>query len=334
MRWFIRRAITAAITIFASLTIIFFLVRVMPGNPIDMMVAQLIMQGLDPEEAYRRIMAMVPFVPTDPLWKQYIDYIIGFLKGDLGRSIHYGAPVTTILTYGIPWTVFLVSISLIISFSLGVIIGMYIAYKRGGILDRFLSIFSSVTRAIPPYVIGILVVLIFALQLKLFWDPVRRSPILGPYDPRIQPGFTLEFISSVLYYAILPVASYVITTFGAWALQMKSSTVSVLGEYYVMAAEARGLPERRIVISYVGRNAILPLFTSLAISIGHIFSGSVFIETIFSYPGIGRFISASISNRDYMVISGCFLLIVVAVVLSNLFADLLYGKLDPRIRFR
>jgi peptide/nickel transport system permease protein len=333
MRWFVRRIITAAMTIFASLTITFFLIRVMPGNPVDMMVAQLIMQGLDPEEAYRRVMAMVPFVPKDPIWKQYIDYIMGFLRGDLGRSIHYSAPVTTILMYGIPWTTFLVSISLIISFSLGVVLGMYIAYRRGGILDRFFSIFSSVTRAIPPYVIGVLLVIILAVQLKWFWDP-RRGPMLGPYDPSIQPGFTLEFILSVLYYAILPVTSYVITTFGVWVLQMKSSTVSVLGEYYVTAAEARGLPERRIVISYVGRNAILPLFTSLAISIGHIFSGSVFIETIFSYPGIGRFISASISNRDYMVISGCFLIITVAVVLSNLFADLLYSKLDPRIKFR
>ncbi|MEM1507798.1 MAG: ABC transporter permease [Candidatus Bathyarchaeia archaeon] len=333
MRWFIRRLITAAITIFTSITIIFFLIRVMPGNPIDVMVAQLIMQGLDPEEAYRRVLAIVPFVPTDPLWKQYIDYMRGFLSGDLGKSILYAAPVTQILVYGIPWTVFLISISLIVSFSIGIVLGMYIAYKRGGILDRFFSIFSSVTRAIPPYVIGILIVIILGVQLKWFWDP-QRGPIIGPYDPRVKPSFTLEFISSLFYHATLPILSYVLTTFGIWVLQMKSSTISVLGEYYIMAAEARGLPEKKIVISYVGRNAILPLFTSLAISIGHIFSGSVFIETIFSYPGIGRYISASISGRDYMVISGCFLIITVAVVSSNLIADLLYSKLDPRIKLR
>lgn len=325
MRWIVKRALTVVVTLFSALTLIFFLIRMMPGNPIDIMIAQFIMEGLDPEDAARRAAALLPFVPTDPLYMQYINYVKGFFTGDLGKSILFAAPVTTILIYAIPWTVFLVSISLLLSFSLGVLLGMFMAYRRGGILDRAFSLLSSVTRALPPYVVGVLLVLFLAVQVKWF-------PVMGPYDSRIKPGFTLDFIASVLYYAALPVMSYVITTIGGWILQMKSSTVSVLGEYYVTAAEARGLHERKIVTSYVGRNAILPLFTSLAISIGFIFSGAVFIENIYAYPGIGRFIAASVPGRDWTLMTGCFLATTVAVVLSNFLADMLYSRLDPRIR--
>jgi len=325
LRWIVKRALTVAVTLFSALTLIFFLIRIMPGNPIDMMIMQLIMQGYDPEDAARRVAGMVPFVPTDPVHIQYINFLKGFLSGDLGKSILYAQPITMILVYAIPWTVFLVSLSLVISFSLGVLLGMFMAYRRGGILDRIFSLAASVTRALPPYVVGVILVLTLAFQAKWF-------PLMGPYDSRIPPGFTLEFISSLFYHATLPVLAYVITTIGSWILQMKSSTVSVLGEYYVTAAEARGLPERRIVTSYVGRNAVLPLFASLAISIGFIFGGSTFIENIYSYPGIGRYLAASVPARDYTMMMGCFLVTTVAVVLSNFLADLLYSRLDPRIR--
>lgn len=325
MHWVVRRALTALITFLSALTLTFLLVRVMPGNPIDIMIAQLIMEGYDPEEAARRVAAMVPFVPSDPLIVQYVDFLKGVFRGDLGTSITFGAPVTTIFIYAIPWTIFLISMSLFISFSLGVVLGMFMAYRRGGIFDRFFSLFSSVTRAIPAYVIGTLLVLFLSAELKLF-------PLMGPYDPRLKPGFTLEFILSLFYHAFLPVMSYVATTIGGWILQMKSSTISTLGEYYVMAAEARGLPERRIVLSYVGRNAILPLFAGLAISIGLVFSGAVFIESIYSYPGIGRFLAAGLPARDFILVTGCFLLISMAVVFSNFLADILYLLLDPRIR--
>jgi len=325
LRWIVKRALTVAVTLFSALTLIFFLIRIMPGNPIDIMIGQLIAQGYDPREAAARVAAMLPFVPDAPLIEQYVNYLKGFFTGDLGKSILFAAPITTILIYAIPWTVFLVSISLLTSFSLGILLGMFMAYRRGGILDKTFSILSSVTRALPPYVVGVLLVLFFAVQVKWF-------PVMGPYDSRIKPGFTLDFIASVLYHAALPIMSYVITTIGGWILGMKSSTVSVLGEYYVTAAEARGLPERKIGTSYVGRNAILPLFASLAISIGFIFSGSVFIETIYSYPGIGRFLATSVTYRDYTLMTGCFLVTTVAVVLSNFLADTLYSRLDPRIR--
>jgi peptide/nickel transport system permease protein len=165
----------------------------------------------------------------------------------------------------------------------------------------------------------------FALQLKWF-------PVSGPYSPYLKPGLYLEFLLSVLHHAFLPVVTYVLTSVGGWILTMKGSTISVLGEYYVTAAEARGLPERRVVTSYVGRNAIIPLFTRFAISVGYMFSGVVFIEGLFLYPGIGTYLSASIAQRDYPLMTGCFLISTVAVVVANFFADILYSRLDPRVR--
>ncbi len=328
MRWIVKRALTVVVTMFSALTLIFFLIRLMPGNPVDVMMAQLLMQGYSAEEAAHVVATMVPFVPTDPIHTQYFEFLKGFFRGDLGASIIYATPIASILIYAIPWTVFLVSISLIISFSLGILLGMFMAYRRGGVFDRFFSLFSSVTRALPPYVVGVFLILFLAGQLHWF-------PILGPYDSSrfgSKPGFTLDFIANVFYHAFLPVMSYVLTSIGGWVLAMKSSTVSVLGEYFVTAAEARGLRERRIVTSYVGRNAILPLFASLAVAIGYIFSGSVFIENIYSYPGIGKFLASSIPTRDYTLMTGCFLVTTVATVLSNFLADLLYSRLDPRIR--
>lgn len=325
MRWIYRRLITLALTIYVSITITFILVRLMPGNPVDVLIQQYLMMGYSYEEALSAVEALLPFIPTDPLPKQYIDFIINIFKGDLGKSIILGIPVTQLLVYAIPWTVFIAGLALILSFTVGVILGMFMAYRRGSILDRALSLIASVLGSFPSYAIGVLLALFLGIRFELF-------PVLGAYGPNVEPGFNLNFIIDVLYHAFLPVLSYFLVTFGGWMLTMKSSTTSVLGEYYVIAAEARGLPERRIVITYVGRNAILPLFTRFAISLGYIFGGSVFIETIYSYPGVGRYLVDAITTRDYILMTGIFLVITFAVVLANFVADLVYSWIDPRAR--
>ncbi len=314
------------LTIASAITINFFLVRLMPGNPIDAMITELLMQGYSFAEASSRVQMMLNFLPTAPLHEQYIDFVKGILTGNLGYSIRLATPVTTILAYGIPWTVFSVSVSLIISFVLGIMLGMYMAYNRGSVVDRILSLYSSIAEGVPPYAVGFIMIMLFAFQLQWF-------PAQGSYGPYVSPGFNLDFILSVLRYATLPILTYVITSVGGWMLTMKSSTVSVLGEYYVTAAEARGLAENRIVVTYVGRNAMLPLFTRFAIALGAVFSGVVFVERLFLYRGIGIFLSTSISQRDYPLMSGCFLITTVAVVVANFLADLLYSRLDPRIKF-
>ena len=325
MKWIYRRIIVLFLTIWVAITINFFLVRLMPGNPIDILIMQYMEMGYSYKEAVTAVAAIVPFIPNEPIWKQYIDFILGVFRGDLGRSITLAVPIGQLLAYAIPWTVFIVSISLIISFSIGIVLGMYIAYRRGSLLDKALSLLASVLGGFPHYAAGVLLALFLGVELNLF-------PIIGPYDPEVEVGFNLPFILSVLRHAALPVLTYFVTSFGGWMLSMKSSTASVLGEYFVAAAEARGLPRRRIVLTYVGRNAILPLFTRLAISIGYMFGGVVFIENIFSYPGIGQYLTMSLTNRDYPLMTGCFLVTTMAVVLSNFVAELLYSRLDPRIR--
>ncbi len=186
------------------------------------------------------------------------------------------------------------------------------------------SIFSSV----PNYLIGILLIVLLGVQWKLL--PIAQ--MRGSLSPGIQPSFSLTFILDALYHASLPIVTYVLTTVGVWMLSMKSSTISILGEDYVTVAKARGLREWRITTAYVGRNAALPLFTQLTISIGFVVGGSFLIEQIFQYQGIGAVLLSSINQRDYTVMQGVFLVITLSVVFANFFADILYSWLDPRIK--
>ena len=168
-------------------------------------------------------------------------------------------------------------------------------------------------------------IMIFSVNLK--WFPSR-----GAYDSSIPPGLTPEFIKSVLYHAVLPITSYVFASLGIWALNMKANAVSVLGEDYITAARIRGLTDRRIISSYVGRNALLPLVTQLAISFALVFAGAPLIENLFLYPGVGYYLNQSISRRDYPLMQGMFLVITIAVVIANLVAEISNSMLDPRLR--
>lgn len=327
MRWVIKRLAMAFLTVYIVITITFFLIRLMPGNFIQMMILYYMntygMSEIEAEKLVYELYYNVEF--KEPLWLQYIKYIVGLFQGNWGKSYITNRPVLEILLLGLPWTVFLLSISLTLSFIIGIGIGILMAYRRGGLFDNVSSTIASVSRATPNFILGLLLLYFFAIQYPLF-------PARGSYDISIKPGFTLEFISSVFYHSFLPMMAYVLTSFGGWALAMRGSAIRVLGEDYVVAAEARGLKPSRISRTYVGRNALLPLFTSFAISLGYMFGGSVFIETYFAYNGIGQILGLALSWRDYPLIQGGFLLITSAVVISNFIADLLYGVLDPRIR--
>jgi len=165
--------------------------------------------------------------------------------------------------------------------------------------------------------------------VQLRWLPITQ--MRGVLSPGVQPGFTSEFIGDAFFHAFLPIVTYLLTHTGIWMLTMKNSTLAALEEDYVTAARARGLSEGRITTAYVGRNAILPLFTQFTISAGFILGGALFIEFIFVYQGLGWLLYNSINQRDYPIMQGVFLLITVSVVVANLLADLVYTRLDPRI---
>ncbi|PJF37215.1 MAG: ABC transporter permease [Candidatus Thermofonsia Clade 1 bacterium] len=325
-----RSLLQALFTIWLVLSVTFVLIRLMPGSPVDILVDRLVSeQGLTREEALSQAAAMFSVNFNAPIHEQYFQYLGNLLRGDLGVSISStNTPVIEIIARFLPWTLFSVGLGLLISFVLGLLLGMLMAYWRNSFFDIAISTVASFLSSIPNYLLPIILIYLIGVQWKLL--PVAR--MRGTYDPKLTPSLTPEFIASVLLYAILPVLTYVLSQVGHWALSMKNSTLSVLGEEYVNAAHARGLPQRRILIAYVGRNASLPLFTQLALSVGSVVGGAIIIELFFMYQGIGIRLFEAIGARDYPLMQGIFLMITVSTVLANLLADLLYSQLDPRVR--
>jgi peptide/nickel transport system permease protein len=314
---------TVMILVVASLT--FFLVRLMPGNPIDAQYNKLIMNGLSPEQAMSEVRVMYGFVPHEPLLQQYLHYLNQILHFNLGQSISYeGVPVMHIIMGGAPWTLILVLTGIVASFLIGVLAGVIAAVKRDSSLGSILSLSGSLLHGIPQFVLALLFAYVFTTLWAVF-------PFGSPYNIELTPGFNGPFIGSLVSHAILPVATYAISSYGGWLLTMKSSVITVLGDDFILASEVRGL-KASIRTKYIAHNAILPLFTILALSIGFMFGGSLFIENIFDYPGLGNLMVNAINVRDYPLMSGAFLLITVAVILSNILTDLLYSVVDPRIR--
>lgn len=326
----LRTLLQSLITIWAVITFIFFLIRMMPGNPIEIYVNYLVnAENLSYQEAYNRAASQFKFDPNASWVEQYVVYLGQLLRGDLGDSItSTGTKVLDQILRFLPWTVFCVGSALLISFVLGMLFGMLAAYFRNTWADNIISFIASILGAVPDYIWGLMIIIIFGVQLKWF----NVGNLRGTYDPSLSPGFTLPFILSVLRNAMLPILTYVMGTIGLWTLAMRGSTTSTLGEDYVNIAKARGLKEGRIITAYVGRNAALPLFTLLAISIGFVLGGSVIVEELFVYKGLGSFLFWSISQRDYTSMQGVLLMITIAVVISNMLADLLYSRLDPRVR--
>jgi peptide/nickel transport system permease protein len=320
--------IQGLLTIWLASTFTFFLIRLLPGNPVEVKIDQLMQQGFTQAEAQNQAATLFDFDPDQPMLEQYIEYLGKLVRGDLGQSIvSAGTAVRSQILRFLPWTLISIGTALLVSFTLGVLIGLAMAYWRGSLMDNLITALASILSGIPDYVYAIMIILIAGVQLQWFNVGAMR----GGVDPNLTPGFTLEYIGSVIQHALLPVITYVLATIGTWILSMKSSTISTLGEDYINVAKARGLSERRILLAYVGRNAMLPLVTRLAISIGFVVSGSVIVERFFEYPGLGRALFTAVSTRDYTTMQGIFLVITIAVIVSNIFADLLLGWLDPRV---
>jgi peptide/nickel transport system permease protein len=251
------------------------------------------------------------------------------LQGNMGNSIlSPGTPVTDILLAWLPWTVFSVGSGLVFSFTIGVVLGLVMAYRRESYFDHILTVYASIMTSVPNYLIALIVVLYFGTR----WQVIPIAQMRGVLSPGVQPELTWAFVKDAVYHAFLPVLIYTITGMGGWMLTMKSSTIGVLEEDYVTVSRAKGLKDNRILSAYVGRNASLPIFTQLAIAIGFIVGGSVIIESIFQYRGLGLTLLQSVQRRDCTVMQGGFLILTFSVILANLMADILYSWIDPRIR--
>ena len=326
----LRRLVKALFTVWFVATATFFLMRLMPGNPVDTFVqTQINTNGMSFADASALAAGLFAFNPSESLFAQYGSFISGLAQGDLGVSITSpGTTVATVIKIYLPWTLFSVGVATLISFAVGLFCGIVMAYRRGSWLDHLLTTIGSILGSIPDYLIAIFVLVVAGVNFGLFDVASAR----GAISPGVHPNLSFDFVSDILYHASLPILCYVLASVGPWSLLMKSSTTETLGEDYVTVARARGLSDSRIRFGYVGRNAVLPLVTQLAVTLGFVVGGSIFVEAFFKYPGIGSALFAALQSRDYTVLQGIFLIITISVIVANLLADILYSRLDPRIR--
>lgn len=325
----LRRLVKALFTIWIVTTITFFVIRAMPGNAVDILIQELTMQGVSPDDARNQAAALLNINLDAPAYEQYFEYLNNVVRGDLGKSYRSrGLRVSEMISAVLPWTLFSVGLSLLIAFTLGIVLGTVIAYRHDTWIDHLISNLAATLDAVSQYLIGLLAIVLFGV----IWKVVPISEMRGAISPGMEPGFTLEFFADVFSHVKVLLLVYVLSSVGGWILLMKSNTISTLGEDYVTVAKARGLTEFRILTAYVGRNATLPLFTRLAISIGFAVGGALLLEGLFTYRGVGYLLGKAMTDRDYPVMQGVFLVVTIAVVFANLIADYLYGWLDPRIR--
>jgi peptide/nickel transport system permease protein len=281
--------------------------------------------GMPEEQARAQVAGMYGFIPHDPVPVQYVHYLWQLLHFNLGESIAYGGvPVSHIVWSALPYTLGLVVTGILGTFAIGVIAGVLAAVTRGSWIGSIITVVGSLLHGIPQYVVAVLAVYFLAAVHPIF-------PIGSPYNADVTPGLSWSFLSNLGWHAVLPISAFIISGFGFWALAMKGSVVSTLGDDFMLAAELRGI-KPSIQLRYIARNAFLPLFTYLAIAIGYSFGGAVFIEKIFDYPGLGDLLQRSIGSYDYPVMQAAFLMITTGVIVANIVAELLYTVIDPRIR--
>jgi peptide/nickel transport system permease protein len=324
MRFALRRLGFFALTLWAALTLNFFLPRLMPGNPALAMMSKF--RGPVSPAAFKALAAAFGVDTHQSLISQYFTYLRDVATGNFGTSLYfYPQSVSQVIHSAILWTVGLVGITTVLAFALGTGIGIVSAWRRGSRLDGIVPPVFVITSAIPYFWIGLMLILVFAVQLN--WLP----PAFG-FDITMTPSFSLAFIGNVLSHAVLPALALLVTTIGTWILTMRNNMITTLAEDYVRMARAKGLPGRRIMFDYAARNAILPNLTGFAMSLGFIVGGAILVEYVFNYPGVGYMLLQAVQQEDYPLMQALFLLITVAVLVAILLADIATALFDPRTR--
>jgi len=314
------------VALWAALTLNFLIPRLLPGNPVDILLAKLQQRGGIVTPATRDAYELLLGGDSDqPLLLQYWNYLVNVFRGDLGVSVSYfPTPVTEVISTSLPWTIVLVGVATVLAAVIGVTLGAIVGWKPGTWLDSLVPA-TTLLAAVPYFWLALILVYFFASTLKMF-------PSQGGYDVVLDPGFSWEFIGSAIQYGFLPALTIVIASVGGWLLGMRNMMVSTLSEDYIVTAQAKGLTPGRILRSYAARNAVLPSIAGFAISLGFVVSGSIVTEQVFSYPGIGSKLLSAVTNNDYALMQGLFLFITLAVLGANLIVDLFYGIIDPRTR--
>ncbi|WP_456296196.1 ABC transporter permease [Vibrio sp. AK197] len=324
MGYFLRRLSFYLVALLVAATLNFVIPRAMPGDPVTMMFANASVQ-VTPE----RIAAMkelLGFVDGG-LVTQYIAYMKNILSWELGTSIQfYPLSVNSLLGSAFGWSLFLAGSAVILSFSLGSLLGIFAAWKRGSKYDTFVTPGMLILQAVPQVVIAMLALFIFAIGLK--WFPTGYA-----YTPGTTPDWTnWAFVKDVGYHAVLPLICASVVQIGGFLVNMRNNMINLLAEDYITMAKGKGLSENRVVFNYAARNALLPSVTALSMSLGMAIGGQLIVEIIFNYPGLGTVLLNAINARDYQVLQGQLLIMTLFMLSFNLIADMLYVVLDPRLR--
>jgi peptide/nickel transport system permease protein len=261
-----------------------------------------------------------------PIWEQYLTYIAHLSRGELGTSVAYfPAPVQSVILTGMGWTLLLAGVAVVISFTLGTLLGALAAWKRRSWIDAVVPPMFVLLSAFPYFWLAMAALYVFGFVLGV-------APLRHAYDDALEPGFSLPFIVSVAQHAVLPALTIVAATAGGWLLSMRNTMIGVLGEDYVTLAQAKGLSRRRVFFRYAVRNALLPNVTGFGMALGFVISGSLLTEIVFSYPGQGYLLIQAVRTQDYPLMQGLFLMISLAVLAANWLVDIAYMWLDPRTR--
>lgn len=323
MRFILRRLGFYLIAFWASITLNFLLPRFMPGDPVSRMFART--QGkMQPEqiEALRKMLG----VDTRPLWEQYVDYMHNILTGQMGVSIsRFPTPVTEVIASQIGWTLLLGGTALVFAAIIGNLLGILAAWRRGGAIDSALPPLLIFIGSFPYFWLAMGALYLFGVVLG--WFPIRHA-----FTDGLEPAFTGEFIGDIGAHLVLPALTIVLVSIGGWMLGMRNTMIATNAEDYITMAEAKGLRPARIMLRYAARNAMLPSVTSFGMSLGFVVGGAMLTEVVFAYPGVGYQLLNAVQGLDYPLMQGLFLTITAAVLLANFLVDILYVRLDPRVR--
>ena len=326
MRYVIRKVVLFVITLWAAITLNFILPRLMPGSPVDAALAKLASTGQPVTNAARRAIEIQLGVPDSSLLVQYGQYLRNIVLLRFGDT--YSFPNETVaqaIGKALPWTVVLVGSTTIVAFVIGTLLGVYAGWRRGGVADSTVTIGSTFLSAFPPFWLGLL--LLYLLAFTYNWFPIK-----GGFSEGATPNWSLAFLGDAAYHSVLPAVTLAVTSLSGWVFGMRNNMINTLGEDYVTFAEANGLRSRTIALLYAARNALLPNVTAFGLSLGAVVGGSVLVEGIFSYPGLGNLLYIAVTNQDFPLMQALFLVITVSMLAAIFVVDLLYVRLDPRVR--
>jgi len=325
MSFILRRLGFYVVAAWVALTVNFFLPRWVPGNAVEAIMSKF--PGTLQPAAYHALEAMLGIGHGGSIWHQYGSYLVDVLHLNFGiSSSEFPAHVSTLLAETIPWTLVLVGTATVIAFFLGTLLGILAGWRHGGWLERLLPGLMFL-QAIPYFFLALLLLYLVALKVHIF-------PAGQGYAGGLIPGWNWSFISSAFFHSLLPAFTIVITSVAGWMLQMRNVMITTIGEDYVLAAQAKGLRNRRVVFSYAARNALLPQLQGFGLALGFVVSGAIVMEIVFSYPGIGLLLLNSVTSDDYPLTQAIFLVITFAVLIANLIVDLVIVAVDPRVRTR